>query len=159
MTRWSTVGMASRSLLRSVAIGGSDLMRFTRLSPTVSEYYAHGYDRLGEAELHYVAVSALACYPVEAWLGEGVEDDRLAQRAPALLDLLNDEMSQLEGLPDSLWIRLASLLGIEAWSKLQSCVLASAHTSIAYLHKKSLRAAMGRPWSLCRGASRRTWPS
>lgn len=151
MTRWLTLGASCRALLRSLCLGISDLMSFVRSDPKVSDYHAHGYERLGDAEVFYVVVAALAVYPMESFLGNVMEDDRLARNLDEVVSDLDDEMQYLQQIPESAWVRLAGVLEEPVWGRLRSAVLVSAHISYAYLSKKSIGPASAYPWSLCRG--------
>ena len=151
MTRWLTVGLFSRALICSLCLGIDDLVRFVRENQKVSEYHAHGWDRFGEDEFRYTMIVALGSYPCEAWLSEIVVDDRLGARAEELQLLIEDELAYLHGISQVSWERLSSLSESWSWHQLRHRVLICGQSSSAYLNDKSLKHALGRPWSLCRG--------
>ena len=151
MTRWLTVGLSSRALVRSLCLGIDDLVRFVRENQKVSEYHAHGWDRFGEDEFRYIMIVALGSYPCEAWLSEIVVDDRLGARAEELQLLIEDELAYLHGISQVSWERLSSLSESWSWHQLRHRVLICGQSSSAYLNDKRLKHALGRPWSLCRG--------
>lgn len=151
ITRWVTVGLASRALLRTLALGLPALMQQTSDDPLVSQYHAHGFSRCGPEEQQFTAIAAMASYPIESWLAEVVLDDRIGRRAEELGETLLEEVQFVEDLPRSFWQRLESAVNLPSWHNLRSAVLEAIHTSISYIHHKTLKKASGLPWSLCRG--------
>lgn len=126
-------------------------MAHTRSDGSTSEYYAHGWDRVGEKELWFTAVAALSSYPMESFLGEVLSDDRVGRKAEELHNLVSGEVGYLDQLPSGVWVRLGDLLGISSPYRLQHAVMSACHISFAYLCHRCLHTALGYPWRLCRG--------
>eukprot|EP00974_Lingulodinium_polyedra_P049628 4773131-Lingulodinium_polyedra.AAC.1 len=91
-SRWTSIGATARQLLRSMCVGLESLVALTRDDPLVSDFHLHGFEKLSCDIKMYVACAAVGSYPVEAFMLEVLEDDRLARRLPELKALLDDEM-------------------------------------------------------------------
>lgn len=96
-------------------------------------------------------IAGLVSYVPEAWLAAVMADDRVGRHAVALQELLHEELESLQTAPQYVWERLADLLGDTTWSSLRHGALRSAHTSMTCIDQKTMRWALGRPWSLARG--------
>ena len=87
MTRWLTVGTICILLTMSLSFGIARLMEFTRADSSVSDYHAHGFDRLEEAEREFVCIAGLSSSCVESFLAYKAVDDRLGFRFDKLSEL------------------------------------------------------------------------
>ena len=150
-SRWVTIGSAARQLLRSLAVGLESLVALTRDDRLVSDFHLHGFDKLSSDIKMYVACVAVGSYPMEAFMLESLEDDRLVRRLPEVKALLGDEMAYLHRLGEATWQRLATALGLEDGPWVRSATLNVAHTSLAYLTRSVLSVAEERPFNLAVG--------
>ena len=83
-TRWATVGSACRYLMRSLSVGLEQLVKLTKEDPNVSEVHLAGFARCRFLVKKYACVASVAAFPLEAFLLEAMEDDRLCRNLPAL---------------------------------------------------------------------------
>jgi hypothetical protein len=94
-SRWCSIGMACRQLLRSLSMGVESLVSETRADKSVSDYFLHGAARMSPVVKRYAATAAAAARPAEAFLLEVLGDDRLGRRAEQAQAALIDELSYL----------------------------------------------------------------
>lgn len=150
-TRWATVGSACRYLMRSLSVGLEQLVKLTKEDPNVSEVHLAGFARCRFLVKKYACVASVAAFPLEAFLLEVMEDDRLCRNLPALEACVLEELSCLERISNASWDRLAEVVQDCSGSQLQSAALLSAHASVAFLDKRVFQVARGFPWKLTQG--------
>ena len=63
LTRWVTVGVPSRAVLRAILLGVGAWVSTTRQDPSVYEYFIHGWGRCNAAVRGFLATAALSSYP------------------------------------------------------------------------------------------------
>ena len=69
-SRWGMVGVSCRTLVLSMCVGLSHVLKLVRASPRNSEYYTHGWDRFDGEARYFTDVAALAAFVPEAPLLE-----------------------------------------------------------------------------------------
>ena len=92
-TRMGGVGPCARRWLLSKALCLDAWYEEMRSDPTIPKYYSSGYKRFGVEVRRYLATLAVMTYPVENFIVEMLEDDRLL----ALYDHLCLELEEQIG--------------------------------------------------------------
>ena len=77
-TRWLTIGDSCRTLVRGFASGIHDLVGRCLADPKNSTYYLGGWSRMGVQLRRFLITAGLVAYPLDAFLIESFEDDRVA---------------------------------------------------------------------------------
>ena len=98
-SRWATVVDASRMMIVADRVGLDGVVSMARADPTSSDYYMHGYTRLGDEERRLVVVAGLSSHVPDAVLLQLLEDDRLCRVASLAIDSAEVELAWLENLP------------------------------------------------------------
>ena len=132
-TRWIKGGRSGRLWLRSL-LGGVEGV----------------FER---AKVRTFLVVASPCnYPMESLLLELLQDDRLLMRVGELKQVLLDEISYLDKLPDYFWRRAAACIEIGFdYRDLRHLTLRGAHIGLAYAHMEIfVRIGQG-PFTLTQG--------
>ena len=91
-SRWGGVGFPCRGLLRSIVVGLEQLIHETRQLPHVSDYHLHGFERCTSKIKRFALVAGVSCYVGEAFMGDVLEDDRVALHAEQYKANLQDEV-------------------------------------------------------------------
>ena len=150
-TRWATVGSSCRYLMKSLCVGLDELVRLTKAGPHVSGYHINGFAKCGRAVRKYACIASMGSFPLEAFLLEVMEDDRVCRHLPALEECVQDELACVERMSRASWDRLASVVQGCSATELQSGSLFSAHASVAFLSKRVFQVAKAYPWKLTLG--------
>ena len=150
-SRWGSIGTSCRALVATTLLGLPTLVSMTRADPHVSDYHLRGFERLSPKVMEFAIAAAAASYPMENFILAMLHDDRLLSNLTVLEEDLAEEMHYLDTLPLGVWERLASIEQTISPYGLQNSTLHAAHTSLAYLHEKTLRQTRLMPWSLCLG--------
>ena len=77
-------------------MGLEQLVKLTKEDPNVSEVHLAGFARCRFLVKKYACVASLAAFPLEAFLLEVMEDDRLCRHLPALEACVLEELSYPE---------------------------------------------------------------
>ena len=81
-----------------------------------------------------------------------IADDRVARQLGEITAAMKDEVRYLEGLPASLWSRIAEALGGSYASQgLRNATLHAAHTSCGEFSRRSVWQFDRDPWPICHG--------
>jgi hypothetical protein len=122
---------------------------------TANKHNIGGYRTYCTADVKkYLAVSAIASYPVESYTLSLMEDDRFLLNAPSLTEDIRMEQEYLASLPDELWDLVASRLCVAGFNGLamKDLVFHSLMTAMAFLHHNSLSLLQRLPLSLTQGS-------
>ena len=154
-TRWAGVGPAARLFMTSMFVGIEALVSdVVEHGVNNEKYYIGAADRMLSIDVkRYLAVAALAAYPVESFTLGILEDDRFLLRARELWGGVNMELDYVSHFPRLLWVYLASAVGDPAldFHDMRSMVIEAARVSIAYLDRNLYSPLREKPLSLTQG--------
>lgn len=135
-TRWVRAGRSAKYYLRSLVTGIEGHVKLCLSDPVMSNYHLQGHNRCTVDIKLFFGVCSVCSVPAEQVLLELLQDDRLLRRAPQIRDALRDAMARITSLPESVWVRLANIVGDGVTkSDFQSQCLASATTTVGYMHR------------------------
>ena len=144
-SRWASMGLSCRRFLLSANLGYIHMFQHMRSQNIVSEYEGNGADKMGSAELHMVAVTALCSFIPDAFLCRVLEDSRLVRHGAEIWDEITEEHSYLDELPPTFWASIAGLIGVSP-SKIRDEVMLGSNVAWAYLEWKVFQPLFKEPW-------------
>jgi hypothetical protein len=154
-TRWAGVGVAARHFIGSLCVGVESLVALVDREGVNNEKFYLGASRrrMSTSVKKYVAIAALACYPLEGFTLSLLEDDRFLLQAAELHDDIKVEAEYVGNLPDSFWDMVARLVAEPGYDggQLRSDTLEAIRTSMAYLDRNAYADLRCLPMSLTQG--------
>lgn len=147
-SRWCTVGDSCRTLTAALCCGLGGLVALVRSSPTTSDFYIHGFERLGVDVLRYVAIAGMSSHFADSFLAELMADDRVARRETELQQVIVGEAAWLSNIGGPTWARLALVIsGDYDHRRLRSECIESAVIAGGFVTRRVLRPLQMRPWN------------
>lgn len=131
-SRWLTVGESSRTLVAGLLLGLRESVEEVRNDTHSRDYYLHGFGKLSDELVKYACVLALAPQVPDGALLDLLGDDRLAQRADIVREVLREGQDWIASVGPVAWQRLASLLGAPGPKELRTCTLLCAASAAAF---------------------------
>ena len=152
-SRWCTIGPSCRALVGCLAVGLELLVATARKDPHTSDFYISGFSRLTPHVKQYAAIASFIAYVPDGFLGELLEDDRVALRVETFRTAMTEELGWLDRLAPLTWHRLAHVVGSDTMPShvLRTEALLGGHAACSYITEKVLTVAQGMPWCLARG--------
>jgi hypothetical protein len=107
-SRYLTIGASARTVISALLTGIGSLIGYCRTVKHCSEYYIHGFDRLGRSVRSVLTIAALGSGPAESLLDELMADDRVMRHLEHLEETVSTEMAALHNLSDRFlsWCRV-----------------------------------------------------
>jgi len=134
-SRWCTLGRSARQLLLARLVGLDSLVAAVLGNPKASHFYIGGYKRKTGKVDRFICLAAFASIPADTLLSDLLKDDRVVLHQAEYRDHLREEMDWLQDLPIELWAIVCGLCDTGAGT-IRSQVLASAHTSLGFIHER-----------------------
>ena len=151
-SRFLGVGKSSRQLLAASAVGLQALVSRVQSDPHASQYHLQSFSRCDEHVMRYAVVAGVSSFGLDSLMSLVLEDDRLCAQVSNIRDILVNELTWIEDLPDLCWHRLASMVGARCLPlSLRNAVLTSMHIGCGYVDQKLLQPLSSPPWSLAHG--------
>eukprot|EP00971_Amphidinium_carterae_P341469 6480271-Amphidinium_carterae.2 len=149
-SRWLSLGCTAQTLVGALYVGLEVLVQMIRTAPHSSDYYIHGFGKLGVDLKEMLLVTLFPGFVVNAFMGELMEDDRVLLRSERFQAVMSEELSWMLALPRDFWAIMLSAVGAES-SKLElmrSKCLHAAHTAEAFIVERALVKLEHAPWNL-----------
>ena len=150
-SRYKGIGDTSRAFCRGLASGLDSLVKFALSNPKNSKYYLGGWTRMSSPCVRkFVVVAALCSYVPDSFLGDALEDDRVAKHLDRLKESVTIEFEYVVNLLPELWDLLASLCD-ETPSAIKHLCISGSLRAYGFLQWRVFDTAEDYPWSLVRG--------
>ena len=117
-SRFTSLGVACRSLLASLVAGLPALVQLTRDDPHATDFHLQGFGKLDQQTRHACVVIALCTWPAESLMYELLDDDRLGRRSKELWEQCVEETKYLMGIGHEVWHTLAASIALSFLSLL-----------------------------------------
>ena len=149
-SRWLTVGTSARAVVAAHLTGIEGLVQYIIRIPHASKFYLNGFLRLKSSRKEFLVVAAVASRVAEVFQIELMKDNRIARNHDDLWHALAQEVRRIVDLSPHTFSVLGSVCGLSG-ADVADRVIAAAHVSWSFLHRRVLAVAEALPWSLVRG--------
>lgn len=149
-SRYLTIGASARTVISALLTGIGSLIGYCRSVKHCSEYYIHGFDRLGRSVRSVLTIAALGSGPAESLLDELMADDRVMRHLEHLEETVSTEMAALHNLSDRFFELVSSVTDCTP-VELRSKVVCTATSSASFIDFKIFAETRRYPFCLCKG--------
>ena len=136
-TRWARKGVSARAFFLSLSLGVEGIFKLCEDNADVTMFNLNGFKRASTGVRRYLAVAAVAVFPLDSASIAFLEDDRLLLVGSDVWSDMVRDVAYVLGLPQLVWTSFANFVGggVNA-DELRRITMKSIHISLGYAYRE-----------------------